>query len=127
MTVEPQIENSRLLSEILDFSGLQVRIAHNGEQGEAMFSQWQPHLILMTFQMPVMDGIEATQQIRSLTNGNTVKIVAVAACAYQEKYDLLTAAGMDSVVCKPHQIDEIYGALKPHLSVRFLYQGTESR
>jgi CheY-like chemotaxis protein len=128
LIVEPQIENSRLLAEILDFSGLQVPIAPNGEQGVAMFSQWQPHLILMTVQMPVMDGIEATQQIRSLANGNTVKIVGVAACTSQEtNHYTPTAAGMDSFVCKPYQVEEIYGALKTHLGVRFLYQGTGSR
>jgi PAS domain S-box-containing protein len=124
LIVEPQIENAKLLAEILDFPNLHVRVASNGEQSVTMFSEWQPHLILMNVRMPVMDGIEATQKIRSLANGRAVKIVAVAACAYQEKHDTLTAAGLDGVVCKPYQFDEIYGALKMHLGIRFLYDNT---
>lgn len=53
-------------------------------------------------------------------NGHAVRIVTVTVCADQENYGTLIAAGLDSVVCKPYQFDEIYGVLKTHLGVRFL-------
>lgn len=119
-----QAENSKLLTEILDFSGLHVRVARNGEQGVTQFSEWNPHLILMSLRMPVMDGLAATQKIRSLDNGHSVKIVAVITSEDHEKHDALIASGMNSVIGKPYEFDEIYGALKAHLGIRFYYESS---
>ncbi|MDI1246151.1 MAG: hybrid sensor histidine kinase/response regulator, partial [Rhodoferax sp.] len=120
LIIEPQIENSKLLAEILDLAGLQVRIASNGHQGVTMFLEWQPHLILMNIEMPEMDGVETSQKIRSLANGHAVKIVAVTDCAYQNDYGTHISANIDSAVGKPYEFGEIYDALKTHLGVRFL-------
>jgi two-component system sensor histidine kinase/response regulator len=111
---------------ILDFSGFHVRVANNGEQGVAQFSEWNPHLILMGLRMPVMDGLAATQKIRSLGNGHSVKIVAVIASEDHEKHDALIVAGMDSVIGKPYEFDEIYGVLKAHLGIRFFYENART-
>ncbi|MFZ4478425.1 MAG: GAF domain-containing protein [Rhodoferax sp.] len=120
LIVEDQIENSMLLGELLDLPGLQLRVARNGQEGVEMFAQWQPHLIWMDIRMPVLDGIQATGQIRALAGGKEVKIVAVTASVLQEDQDSIAAAGMDGIVHKPYQFKEIYDTLTRLTGVRLL-------
>ena len=54
-----------LLVTMLNFLGFQVKEATQGEEAVALWENWQPHLIWMDMQMPVMDGYEATQQIKA--------------------------------------------------------------
>ena len=120
LIVEDRIENSMLLAEILEFAGLELRLASNGQEGVEMFAAWHPHLIWMDIRMPVLDGIEATRRIRALSGGRDVKIVAVTASVLQTDYDLITAAGMDAIVHKPYQFKEIYDAMTRLLGVRWV-------
>ncbi len=102
--------------------GIDTRLAENGEQCVTMFQDWQPHLIWMDRRMPVMDGIEATRQIRQLPGGREVKIVAVTASAFLEQRQKLLDAGMDDFVRKPYRIHEIYDSLARHLGLKYLYR-----
>jgi CheY-like chemotaxis protein len=109
-----------LLAEILELPGLELRVASNGQEAVEMFAAWQPHLILMDIRMPVLDGIEASGQIRALAGGLKVKIVAVTASVLQEDQDTIKAAGMDAVVHKPYQFKEIFDALTNLLGIQFV-------
>ena len=66
LIVEDQPENTQLLLEWLAPLGFELRCARDGKAGLALWQQWQPHLILMDLRMPVMDGVKATQTIRTL-------------------------------------------------------------
>ena len=79
LIAEDQRENQLLLMKLMADIGLDTRLAENGEQCVELFQEWHPHLIWMDRRMPVMDGIEATRQIRQLPGGKEVKIVAVTA------------------------------------------------
>jgi CheY-like chemotaxis protein len=72
--------------------------------------------------MPVMDGIEATQRIRQLPDGYSVKIVAVTASAFKEQQQEMFDAGMDDFVRKPYRFEEIYDCLARQLGIKFIYQ-----
>jgi CheY-like chemotaxis protein len=61
--------------------------------------------------MPVMDGLEATEHLRRLPDGQAVKIVAVTASAFKEQQQEILDAGMDDFVRKPYRFDEIYDCL----------------
>ncbi|MDT8441017.1 MAG: ATP-binding protein [Desulfuromonadales bacterium] len=95
----------QLLEILLHNLGLRVTIVDNGRQALAAFSRETPDLVLMDCQMPVMDGYQATHQLRE--NGYAGPIVALTAFARSEDEALCRAAGMDDFLCKPfrqHQL-----------------------
>ncbi len=65
LVVEDRLENRQLMVQLLTTTGFVVQEAQNGQQAVTLWSNWQPHLIWMDLRMPVMDGYEATQQIRA--------------------------------------------------------------
>ncbi len=123
LIVEDQRDNQLLLARLLESAGFKFKVAENGQQSVQMFQEWRPHFIWMDRRMPVMDGLEATRQIRKLPGGKEVKIVAVTASAFQEQRAELIEAGMDDFVRKPYRSNEIYETLQKHLGVRYVYEG----
>ena len=73
LVVEDNTENRKLLTEMLQQVGFEVREAKNGKEGVAQFEQWRPHFIWMDMRMPVMDGYEATARIRQFPGGEKRK------------------------------------------------------
>lgn len=125
LIVEDQKENQILLSQLMKKAGFAVKVADNGKQGVQYFQEWQPHLIWMDRRMPVMDGMEATLQIRQLSGGKDVKIVAVTASALAEQRGEMLKAGMDDVVLKPYRFNEIYQCLGEQLGVEYIYESSQ--
>lgn len=123
LIVEDQVENQLLLSQLLETVGIQVKVANNGKQGVELFESWHPHIIWMDRRMPVMDGMEATKNIRRLPDGQQVKIVAVTASAFMEQREEIFEIGMDDFVRKPYRANEIYECLSKHLGAKFIYEG----
>ena len=125
LIVEDQLENTLLLKKLLENVGFQVKTAENGREGVDVFKSWSPHFIWMDRRMPVMDGLEATQRIRALEEGQSVKIVALTASVFKEQQQEMLDAGMDDLIRKPYRADEIFACMSKHLGVRFIYQGVE--
>ncbi len=121
LIVEDQLENRLLLKRLMEFVGFQVFEAVNGQQGVEQFTRWQPHFIWMDRRMPIMDGITATQKIRTLPNGDKVKIVAVTASVFTEQQQEFLNAGVDDIVGKPYRDAEIFACMTKHLGVQFIY------
>ncbi len=122
LIVEDNRDNQLLLTRILEPVGFKVRTAEDGKQGVQMFQSWKPHFIWMDQRMPVMDGIQATRQIRELPGGKTVKIVAVTASVFPQQRNEMLEAGMDDHVSKPYRASEVYDCLSKHLDVKYIYQ-----
>ena len=77
-------DNRQLLAQLLAPVGFEIRLATNGAEAVQEFEEWRPHLILMDFRMPVMDGHEAIRRIRAMAGGKETKIIAVTASAMDE-------------------------------------------
>src|SRR5205085_6381084 len=83
--------------------------------------RWRPHLILMDFRMPVMDGDEAIRRIRAAASGQEPKIIAVTASAMDENRQALLGIGADDFIGKPFREVELFEKIHAHLGVEYLY------
>lgn len=122
LIVEDQRENQLLLQRLLEDAGFTVKLAQNGAEGIELFQSFRPHFIWMDRRMPVMDGLEATQRIRSLVGGKEVKIAAVTASAFADQREEMLAAGLDDFVRKPYRPAEIFDCMTRQLGVHFMYE-----
>jgi CheY-like chemotaxis protein len=109
--------NREILISLLEDSGLAIDIAVNGKEAFDKFKA-APNsydFIFMDMQMPEMDGIEATQHIRSLEAGmlsdRRVPIIAMTANVFKEDIDNCLAVGMNDHIGKPIDINTVYEKL----------------
>ena len=112
--------NREICMALLEPLKLTIDCAENGEEAVAMFSNNQSgySLILMDLQMPKMDGLQATRQIRALgtPEAQTIPIIATTANAFTEDVANCLAAGMDDHVSKPLDSDVVLAKLRAILA-----------
>jgi two-component system sensor histidine kinase BarA len=104
LAVDDSPINLQLLGHWLTPKGLQVSLAYSGRQAIEMASQEQYDIIFMDIQMPEMDGMETTQQLRLLNNYKDTPIIALTAHALGSEQQQILASGMNAYLTKP--IDE---------------------
>jgi CheY-like chemotaxis protein len=92
--------------------GYQADKAANGREVLRALEEKSYDLILMDVQMPEMDGLEATREIRRRWPSDGPKIVALTAHAIAGDKEKCLRAGMDDYICKPIGIDDLKGALE---------------
>jgi signal transduction histidine kinase/DNA-binding response OmpR family regulator len=122
LVVDDRLENRLLLLKLLRPIGFMVEEAANGREAVEIWQQWQPHLIWMDMQMPVMNGYEATQQIRSHLQGQATAILALTASTLESEKAVVLAAGCDDFVRKPFREEEIFAKMAQYLGVRYVYE-----
>lgn len=103
--------NSKLTSLGLERMGFVPDIARTGVEVMARIQQTMYHVILMDVQMPVMDGLEATKQIRELKLENSPYIIGVSSNAFEEDVVKAKEIGMDDYMIKPLKFDELRNKL----------------
>ena len=112
--------NRRLMITLLGTLGFEVREASNGQEAVTQWQQWQPHLILMDLRMPILDGYQATQQIRSVAEVGPV-IIALSASAFDEEESVALDSGCNGFLRKPIREIDLLDQIQQHLGVRYLY------
>ncbi|MDO6514465.1 ATP-binding protein [Neptuniibacter sp. 2_MG-2023] len=110
--------NRLLVRKILEQSKVNVIEAITGEQAIQQTTKYNPDLILMDVHMPVMDGIEATRQIRLVNN--TVPIVALTANVITSEHQKLMNAGVNHVLLKPINDHELCHTIEKFLASKSL-------
>ncbi len=119
LLVEDNPLNQQVGAELLAEAGITVDVAGNGRIGLEM-AQRQPYdLVLMDMQMPEMDGLEATRQLRAQPALASLPIVAMTANALAEDRARCQAAGMDDFIAKPIEPASLWRVLR-----RFLVAAT---
>jgi PAS domain S-box-containing protein len=116
-------DNRQLLVQMLAPVGFEIRLATNGEEAIQEFEEWRPHLILMDFRMPLMDGWEAIRRIRAMAGGEDPKIIAVTASAMDENRQKLMEIGADDFIGKPFREAELFQKIHDHVRVEYVYAG----
>src|SRR4051812_37662531 len=114
-------DNRQLLAQLLAPVGFEVRLATNGAEAVREFEQWKPHLVLMDFRMPVMDGPEAIRPSRATAGGADPKIIAVTASALDENRLDLMKIGADDFISKPFREAELFQKIHAHAGVEYVY------
>ena len=122
LVVEDKWASRTLLVKLLEPVGFDVREAVNGKEAIEIWEEWQPHMIWMDMQMPVMDGYEATQHIRAHIRGQATAIIALTASALESEKQIILSAGCDDFVRKPFQDSIIFDKLHQYLGVRYIYE-----
>lgn len=115
LLVEDNLLNQHLTTTILKKEGMQADVASNGKEGVDLFRQCFYDVILMDIQMPVMDGLEATQLIRKYENDNykdKSTIIAITAHIKEGDEQKLKDAGIDFYLQKPFKPDELMGIIR---------------
>ena len=129
LVVDDRIENCHILTQLLNSVGFATRVATNGQEAIQQWQTWHPHLIWMDMRMPIIDGYEATRQIRaqeqqlqqnSNLNSRTV-IIALTASAFEEQRSDILAAGCDDLIRKPFREEVIFNKIAEHLPVEYIY------
>ncbi len=109
LVVEDNPMNQKLVAEMLGYWGSDYNIANDGEQAIKLFEQNSYDIILMDINMPVMDGYEATRQIRNhkwATNKN-IPIIALTAASLSSEIEEMFAIGINHYITKPISSKEL--------------------
>jgi len=114
LVVDDDAVNRQLLSIFVkEFGGTAV-VASNGKEAVRLYAEHHPNLVLMDIVMPIMDGIEATRQIRAYEQElclDAVPIIAVTAKVGDLSQSACKAAGINAIVDKPIKFDRIKQAI----------------
>ena len=111
LLVEDNPINQDVAMELLRTAGLQVELAGDGRQALELLAANDFDLVLMDMQMPVMDGLEATRQLRLQPRLCKLPVVAMTANAFGEDRQHCLEAGMNDHVGKPVDPDQLYATL----------------
>jgi PAS domain S-box-containing protein len=125
LVVDDHADNRDLVRQLLEAVGFDVQSADDGQQAIETFVRWQPQFIWMDMRMPVIDGYEATRQIRALPGGREVKIVALTASAFEEDRAAVLAAGCDELLKKPLEEARLFEMMETLLGLRYVH-GTQA-
>ena len=114
LLVEDQIINRKIVIQLLGRKGYKVSIAVNGKEAVEKTKKEKFNIILMDVQMPVMDGFDATKQIREYEKSEKIHtpIVAMTAHAMKGDKEKCIAVGMDYYISKPVNPEELYTTIE---------------
>jgi PAS domain S-box-containing protein len=101
LLAEDNEANIAMLESYLEAQGFRVVVARNGREAVQMATQYQPDLVLMDIQMPEMDGLEATQKIRTDATQQDLPVIALTALAMPGDRERCLAVGATDYLTKP--------------------------
>jgi CheY-like chemotaxis protein len=113
LVVEDNAVNQRLARLLIEKLGYEVDLAANGQEAVAQLTQRSYDLALMDCQLPILDGFEATRQIRRAeARGKRTPIVAMTANAMDGDRERCFASGMDDYLTKPLDREKLKAAIE---------------
>jgi len=107
--------NQEILVGLLEGSGLEIDIANNGQEAVDSCKNNIYDLVLMDIEMPIMNGYEATIQIRE--DNKNIPIIALTANTTIEDFYKTQKVGMNAHLHKPIEIEKLYAAFYKYIAV----------
>ncbi|KJU86375.1 multi-sensor hybrid histidine kinase [Candidatus Magnetobacterium bavaricum] len=111
LLVEDNDINQQVVVELLADKGLTTDLAENGEVALRMLDENCYDIVFMDMQMPVMDGITATGEIRKFKGYDNLPVIAMTAHAISGTKEICIEAGMNDYISKPIEPEQLYKAL----------------
>ena len=118
LLVEDNEMNRDMLSRRLERRGYEVVIAVDGQQGVDLAQSTRPDLILMDMSLPVIDGWEATRQLKAKEGVKATPIIALTAHAMSGDREKALEAGCDDYDTKPIELPRLLGKIEALLGAR---------
>jgi len=115
LLVEDNEMNRDMLSRRLERKGHQILIAVDGEEGVTKACAEMPDLILMDMSLPVLDGWEATRQLKARPETQAIPVIALTAHAMAGDREKCVAAGCDDYDTKPIEFPRLLGKIQAFL------------
>ncbi|MCU1383628.1 MAG: response regulator receiver [Acidobacteria bacterium] len=116
LVVEDNAANMTLAVFLLQSAGHRVLSAIDAEAGLTIARESQPDLILMDIQLPGMDGLAATAQLKADAATRAIPVVALTALAMKGDEERIRAAGCDGYIAKPIRYQEFLAAIAARLA-----------
>ncbi len=116
LLVEDNEMNRDMLSRRLVRNGYEIVMAVDGQQAVTMATSENPDLILMDMSLPVIDGWEATRQVKANPQTQNIPVIALTAHAMSEDEAKARAAGCDDFDTKPVDIARLVGKIQTLLN-----------
>jgi two-component system cell cycle response regulator DivK len=116
LVVEDNPTNMTLAVFLLESKGHTVLTATDAEAGLALARDEHPNLILMDIQLPGIDGLEATQQLKRDELTRAIPVIALTALAMKGDEERIRAAGCDAYIAKPMAYKEFLATVEIQLA-----------
>jgi two-component system cell cycle response regulator DivK len=116
LVVEDNERNLKLVRDVLEYGGYDVRVARTAEDGIALAVKEPPDLVLMDLQLPGIDGMEALRRLRENPRTADVPVVAVTAQAMKQDRERALEAGFNGYIEKPISVRAFPDQVRSFLS-----------
>ena len=126
LLVEDNEMNQLIARKFLEKKGLKVEVANNGREALDMLQAGDYELVFMDIQMPVMDGLSCTMEIRKIERFRDLPIIAMTAHAMSGDREKSLGAGMNDHITKPIDVNMLYAALEKWIGASHLKEGSGS-
>jgi two-component system, cell cycle response regulator DivK len=118
LVVEDQDDNMQILRDLLGSVGYGLIEARDGEEGVKAAKAERPDLILMDIQLPILDGYEATRQIKADPALRAIPIIVVTSYALSGDEARARDAGCDGYIPKPYSPRQLLAKIREYLPER---------
>ncbi len=115
LIVDDVPSNRDLAAELLELEEYEVAQAADGQEALEKVAQQRPDLILMDLRMPVLDGVEATRQLKSDAATRDIPVLALTASVMVGERERIMREGFDGFITKPINFDELLNAVEEAL------------
>ena len=105
LVVDDNVDGAELLARVMEELGYEARVAHDGPAALALSESFRPQIALLDIGLPVMDGYELARQLRQRVGDAPLRLIAVTGYGQKSDVDRALAAGFDSHLTKPVNLD----------------------
>ncbi|WRH67159.1 MAG: ATP-binding protein [Planktothrix sp. GU0601_MAG3] len=122
LIVDDDADNRSLLVKMLDRIGFEVQEARDGQEALNLWQSWQPNLICLDIQLPILDGFAVARQIRSQEQQHSIPILAISASVFGQDRQSISVSGCNDWISKPFKEEVLLEKIREHLGVEYIYQ-----